>query len=183
MRNTATLLTLAALTACEASRRSTRPDALFDAAELAEFMGTRAERAARAPYSPLGWPVGRGELVSFERWVQLTREFPLVCGISSPFWVGDMVFGALWNVDGEAWMVARRHDPDAGPPVRYQGHVRQYNYGHLCSRRSLPPHLRDHGPEILHPPQTMTYWDPMNPEPLAIWTRDRWLDGYTGGDR
>ena len=131
--------------------------ALFDAVELAEFMGTRAERAERAPYSPDGWPLQRGDLVSYERQTELGREFPSVCGISAVFWVGDMAFAARWsshrNHIGEAW------DPNAKMadiPVAYLGHVREYVYGAVCRSRDLPPHLQNHGPTILFPPPDMT---------------------------
>ena len=110
--------------------------ALFDAAELAEFMGTRAERAARAPYSPPGWPLQRGELVSGERMNELSREFPSVCGIRAPFWVGDMVFGAVWHGDGEAWDGGEAaRPPGLGAPSLQRPHPA------VQLRAFVPPHL------------------------------------------
>ena len=100
MRKAAIPLTLAALAAamdagCAPRDNSVVSSPLFSAVELAEFMGTREERAARAPYSPPGWPLQRGDTISDARLRELKREFGHYCGeIRAPFWVGDMVFGA-----------------------------------------------------------------------------------------
>lgn len=172
------------VTACQNYEHPAGPG-LFDAVDLAEFMGTRAERAERAPYSPAGWPLQRGDVISYERRAELSRAFPSVCGIHAPFWVGDMAFSATWSSSrtalGDAW------DPNAKMsdiPVAYLGHVRHYVWGVKCRDRDLPPHLRNLGHEVLAPPATMKVFhkggDSREP---ASWTQEQWLDGYTGRDR
>ena len=59
-------------------------------------MGTAAERADRAPYSPEGWPWERGDLIPLD-WY-MNNPFGNWQGVSSPFWIGKTVFGALkWS--------------------------------------------------------------------------------------
>jgi len=64
-------------------------------------MGTAEERAARAPYSPEGWPINRGDVVSHARYSDNQGEFGSWLGVRQPFWVGDMVFGARWTFSHE----------------------------------------------------------------------------------
>lgn len=86
MRTAAVLLTLAALAACEVPRRpaagtttppaaepSAAPDEAPDYFAGMDFMGTAASRAERAPYSPVGWPLQREDVVSFDRWHELSN--------------------------------------------------------------------------------------------------------------
>lgn len=155
--------------------------ASFDAQELAKFMGTRAERAKRAPYSPEGWPLQRGDVIPYERKAELAREFPSVCGLSAPFWVGDMGFTATWSMGsryvGDQWDSVKLADR----PIAYLGHVRHYVWGVRCHTDDLPPHLRDRDPEVLAPPADMKVWHMGGDRATtAVWTRERWLDGYTG---
>lgn len=189
MRTPAILLALAALAACEPDRRTgAAPPAdsegrlLLDG--LGEFgpqiraaMGTRAERQARAPYSPPGWPFRRGEVVSFERWNEMNGKFPRACGASAAFWVGDMLFGALWAAHGP---------PRMYQPSVYVGHVRGY-----IARDPLPPCLRRMPPYLRERPELL-YAPPGSRDDLVTggdgrdkpeWTRERWLEGYLGRDR
>jgi len=108
--------------------------------QIIEAMGTRAERAARAPYSPPDWPYERGELVKSEQHtgVWLHETFGMwTRSAEAPFWVGKRVFGARWagaSKPGDTWL--------------YQEYV-----GHFPVRtvdphwfRRLPDHLADVNP-------------------------------------
>lgn len=186
------------------------PSPLFSAEELAKFMGTREERAARAPYSPPGWPLQRGDTISFDRHRELTwRQFPgYSCGggklVKAPFWVGDMAFGAEFKLHpgGNGVMVAGP-DPDViyivPPPggderdtrsyAVYRGHFRDYLWTEKpspeqlarCNGPPLPSHLRAHGLGVLAVPLKERNPERWNPE--GTWTRERWLEGYVGGGR
>ena len=78
------LMSLVVLAGCE-------PEAapVAEGEDLTEFMGTRAEREARAPYSPPGWPFQPGDLMtSREKHNRLDLRFGSWRGVSAPFWVG-----------------------------------------------------------------------------------------------
>ena len=117
MKGTGTALKLAVAVAavwgggCLPRDNPASPDApLFSAKELAEFMGTREEREARAPYSPPGWPLRVGDTIPRNRWWEIIESFDFYrCDapyidesprpssyvrIRGAFWVGEMVFGA-----------------------------------------------------------------------------------------
>ena len=185
------------------------------AEELAKFMGPRAERAARAPYSPPGWPLQVGDTITRDRYKALDRQFPgYWCGpshsgtntpfrlgglshsgISAPFWVGDMVFGAEFEVIVESNFVLADPPPDLGIVLEvpegeevvmhprygnyvYGGHSRRYidpaRVGHC--EGTLPSHIREHGFGVLAVPER-------DRDPAGTWTRERWLAGYVGSDR
>jgi len=162
-----------------------RPEGLGPFADqIVAAMGTRAEREARAPYSPPGWPYERGEIVQvtdyndepFGHWTS---------PIQAPFWVGKRVFGARWE------MV----EPPEGwhpwiPTVEYVGHFPQRTVDPLWFRR-LPDHLADVNPVELQASLFDTVlvgtlggdfatkrigMDTL----LSHWTEERWIDGYTG---
>ncbi len=207
MRNTAILLALAALAACEHSPPgAAAPVPLTDADGallldgLGEFgplireaMETRTERAARAPYSPPGWPLRRGEDITRARRRELDAAFPETCGIKAPFWVGDRVFGAAW----------RYRDPYAGvlltADMEYVGHYREYIGDWVGEYDSwecrLPPHLGvaadgryGRVSELPAALVRIPYNEKVvrdgdnNSEHPPYWTRELWLAGYTGED-
>ena len=142
--------------------------------QIQAAMGTRAERAERAPYSPPGWPLRRGEKVetSARKW-ELMAAFPEACDIRAPFWVGDRVFGASWS------------------GTRYNGHFREYvpplwyseERWRSDSNCQLPPHLEEEVPAAL----ALVPFDEVPRHPGTgmedpHWTRERWLAGYVGED-
>ena len=182
MRSVAIAFALAALAACEhRPPGAAAPAPLVDdegmlqldglgkfGPQIREAMGTRAERAARAPYSPPGWPLRRGEKI--ESWEELEAAFPRTCGIRAPFWVGDRVFGAALG-DG------------------YVGHYREYVHPALLeqapwSRCQLPPHLGGEVPAALAriPYDEVVRIDDNASAHPPYWTRERWLAGYVGED-
>lgn len=173
MRNPATLLTLAALAGCAIHEN---PAARYSPEELAEFMGTREERAARAPYSPPGWPLKRGDVVSEECRAELRRQFPDYCeGFTrNGFWVGDMAFGSSWGMDRET-IPAKRDDPW---DYIYKGHFRAY--GDCHKPEMLPPHVRDPAESHFVLAGKRTGIDYSEGSAEEIWTEERWLAGYTG---
>ena len=167
--------------------------------ELAAFMGTPEERAARAPYSPPGWPLMPGDLASdggagdpggaYPDMQELHSRFPGSCGLDNVFWVGDMAFGARWGADpAYDWSAPPLYFPQPSTPeeatiqakairataplFQYRGHVRGYG---ACDLDKLPPHVRD--PAVVHDARKFS---DVHPKDSAIWTRDRWLAGYTG---
>lgn len=60
----------------------------------------------------------------------------------------------------------------------YKGHVRRYIEPYQVSLCNTPPpsHLREHGFGVLVVPKSEKH-------PAGTWTRERWLEGYVGGDR
>ena len=193
MRSVAIAFALAALAACEhRPPGAAAPAPLVDdegmlqldglgkfGPQIREAMGTSAERAARAPYSPPGWPLRRGEDVGIgsslsreypERRWELEAAFPETCGIHAPFWVGDRVFGAFWMV------------------TEYIGHFREYVdqarwFSESPEHRDcrLPPHLGGEVPAALAwMPYDEVARDPDSFEHRPHWTRERWLAGYAG---
>ena len=94
-------------------------------------MGTAAERAERAPYSPEGWPWERGDLVPWGWYMD--NPFGNWEGISAPFWIGDKVFGARW---------AAAEGTDFLPEHEYVGHYPQKTTWEWWSL-NLPDHLDD----------------------------------------
>ena len=188
MRHAAILLTLAALAACEPPEGGTnRTEPPKD--DLAAFMGTAQERAARAPYSPPGWPLERGEAISGERRRNLEREFmggSYYFGFA-PFWIGEKLFTARWLTvldgwDDQLWLEVL--------PTRYLGHYPDKITSEVFFEPDypwrdvvLPSHLRGRNPEML---KRVLYargefrkrWP--STEMKAEWTRERWLAGYTG---
>lgn len=179
MRTAAILLTLAALAACaEPPKAGTQPPKN----DLAAFMGTAEERAARAPYSPVGWPLQRNEVVAGDRRRNLEREF---MGGSyrfgfAPFWIGEKLFTARF--------MGVQIFEDGTSTTRYLGHFpdkiddelffdSKYSWRDVV----LPPHLRDQNPNEL---KRLLYREFRERWPTAAmraeWTRERWLAGYTG---
>ncbi len=153
-------------------------------------MGTREERAARAPYSPPGWPLKRGDIVSDLQRMKLDDQFPRLCEMDVPhvFWVGDMAFGAIWSSKTPAFRASIGTGKPPGldvPSYRYVGHVHMYAG---CELDELPPHVRD--------PSKVLHWltgtdgrgryrkptgaDYSQDRPEEIWTEERWLAGYVG---
>ena len=195
MRNVAILLTLVALVACEFQRRpagrptapapaqpSTREEAPDFFAGM-DFMGTTASRAERAPYSPVGWPLQREDLVSPYAWRELDVKFQGWLELSAPFWIGKTVFGARWIAVGGA--------PDLlGLNHKYIGHFAQKTYWHDWSLH-LPDHLHEMSQtkegfeeiakSLFDPGAGDDYYHRIE-EMKGIWTRQAWLDGYTGED-
>lgn len=156
--------------------------------ETIPFMGTRAERAARAPYSPLGWPLQRGDLLTLTERRELWMRFGSWHGIRAPFFVGDKVFGALIVGDIEASRAATDRAGHGRTVLvsRYYGHFSQkarFDFG----RSDLPSYLRG---EDLAEMKRRLYSGHFHridaafrAEMLETWTADRWLEGYTGDAR
>ena len=139
-------------------------------------MGTAEERANRAPYSPVGWPWEPGDVVSFD-WY-MNNPFGSWEGVSSPFWIGDMVFGARWVATGD----------NLWPEHEYIGHFPQKTK-HLWWSENLPGHLlgksqtEEGFSEIAKSVFKLRGGRMDRIEELQlIWTRERWLAGYTGED-
>lgn len=157
--------------------------------QIVEAMGTRAEREARAPYSPPDWPYERGESVPMEQALTL-RHWK---GVEAPFWVGKRVFGARWKY-GEGVLLG----------YEYLGHFPQrtvqalwfqsdYQYGEYGWELDggLPDHLADVNPAELQDflfdtllagiPGGFVRARYVGLDTLLLhWTEERWLDGYTG---
>ena len=196
---------------CLPRDNTARPDApLFSAKDLAEFMGTREEREARAPYSPPGWPFRVGDTISREGWYEgetgsggLVLSFlGYLCDwggidIAAPFWVGDMVFGAefetvpasnavlVGSVPGSPDMLIAEV-PGGGELVE---HPRGGDYvyeGHF--RRYIGPGQAGTCQGSL-PPHVRDHGfgvlvvPESDRDPPGTWTRERWLEGYVGGGR
>ena len=149
-------------------------------AHVEAAMGTEEERAARAPYSPEGWPLERGDVVSFDRSWELDHEFPGWNGIHNVFWVGATAFGARWLVHVPSWT-----DRHWAAPERYIGHFpEKTNWSEWWE--DIPEHLRDVNPvelqaALFDPAGGRTKWK--NIKALeAEWTEDAWIRGYTGED-
>jgi len=156
--------------------------------QIIEAMGTRAEREARAPYSPPDWPYEPGELVKSEQHtgVWLHETFGMwTMSAEAPFWVGKRVFGARWrgaDKPGDMWLYQE-----------YLGHFPVRTVDPLWFRR-LPDHLADVNPVELQAVlfDSVHVWEPdgwwrtqregMDTLPLH-WTQERWIDGYTGPRR
>ena len=156
---------------------------------LAAFMGTLEEREARAPYSPVGWPLKPGDLVTSREWgSHLARHFPGWRDVEASYWVGPRVFGAVFRVDSEAWRAAREEDPLADMMLRYYGHARQktsWEWEHASWLDPLPSHLQREDPEKLKralyaPGGWAQSADTRLAEIEYTWTRENWLEGYVG---
>lgn len=187
----AVLAVVAAVTATGCVTAENSP-AAYSAAELEAFMGTREERAARAPYSPPGWPLKIGDNISERRWDEITARFPdFGSDFDNVFWLGDMAFGAAWGTNWEwrranPWKISGFDDP----VYRYNGHFRAYG---LCAHLELPSHVRDPSKACfewmsekeLKKKKLYSGIDFYTTEgrPQDVWTRERWLAGYTGDGR
>jgi len=148
--------------------------------EIQAAMGTAEDRAARAPYSPEGWPINRGDVVSFSRYQELQGEYGEWLGVRAAFWVGKLVFGAQWTFSHE----------DNGsfyPDMEYIGHFPEKTK-HEDWPDHLPAHLLTRNlltaaglTEIGESVFKLRGGSLTNIEELKlIWTRARWLEGYTG---
>ena len=187
MRTATILLTVAVLAGCR-DRPEPGPFG-FGPDELAAFMGTAEERAARAPYSPPGWPLQPGDTISRERWTALLEQFPDWRGIHAPFWVGARAFGAAWQTVFPAGATTL-----AEGLVRYEGHRPQKTgvwddsramFPYVMPGDEFPAHLRGADPEALkrelYCPECATGGS-MEEVHGQAWTQERWLAGWTGGE-
>jgi len=165
------------------------------AAQIIEAMGTRAEREARAPYSPPDWPYERGERITMDQARENFLTFWHWKGVGAPFWVGKRVFGARW---------AGSEKPGVRMGYEYLGHFPQRTVEALWFQSDyqegehgweldggLPDHLADVNPVEL---QDFLFDTLLAGMPggdikarrvgldtlLLHWTEERWLDGYTG---
>lgn len=151
--------------------------------QIRDAMGTRAEREARAPYSPPGWPLERDEIVTHERYQQLGGQFATDWpGVSAPFWVGTTVFGARWNSGG----VPQGSGGFAALNVRYIGHFPQKTTSQLWTFY-IPEHLYEEIRttegfiEVAKKVFRIRGGSLDGVEDMKLeWTRQAWLDGYTG---
>ena len=133
-------------------------------------MGLPAERAARAPYSPPGWPLKRGDMVAAEEWTCLLEQFPQWHGIYAPFWADTLLFGADWRLGGHLSAVS----------IEYLGHYPERTmvppeYWEL--RDGPPPHFEDNHRDAAR--VFYSEWPPWQSE-RRLWTEERWIAGYTG---
>lgn len=191
------------LAACEAPPvpESADPSSIMEpdgeADPLTMFMGTREERAARAPYSPPGWPLQRGHAGTWREREDLHARFGIWDEVRAPFWVDDMVFGAHW-VSG--------YDENGRYSIIYVGHYPERTDWFWPPRDDLPPHLRDRDLDELKESlygisqimMTREMLEEMIRDPafaphghsgayarfvrdrLDTWTEEAWLDGFTG---
>ena len=194
MRTAAIVLTLAALAACDPHRNPSGGrmgvvpsvdergvlllDGLGDLGpQIQAAMVTAEDRAKRAPYSPEGWPINRGDVVSVDRLRELQGEYGSWLGVRAPFWVGKMVFGAQWTFSHE--------DNGSGyPDWKYLGHFPEktkyerwpeYLPEHLTRTILTQAGFQEVGESVF------MFRGSVNVEELQlIWTRERWLEGYTG---
>ena len=153
------------------------------AQHIQDAMGTREERAAHAPYSPTGWPLERGEIVTNERWDELSAEFPGWEGVASTFWVGTTVFGARWTGGGVQQREGRgffEYD------IRYVGHFPSKTSSEFWTYY-IPDHLFEKSQttagflEIADAVFSVRYSSFANLDEMElVWTEQAWLDGYTG---
>ena len=192
MRTAAILPILAGLAACELPRRPGggatapprpephAPDEAPDFFADMDFMGTAASRAERAPYSPVGWPLQRGDTITTKRWLELDREFPgWAPGAAASFWIGKTVFGMRHRLVDSGEFV---------PDVEYIGHYPAKTHWIHWSL-NLPDHLLEMSrteegfeeiAKSLFDPRPGNWNGSQLPELKRIWTREAWLDGYTG---
>ena len=189
MRNAAIVLMVAALAAaaglvaCElpVPGATDDPPGLVgpgaEADPLAAFMGTRQERAARAPYSPEGWPLRRGDITTWDGRNELLRRFSVWDSyVQAPFWMGKTVFGAYFT-------------SVIGAPGQTIDHSKAVYHGHFPEktlswppRDALPEHLRGRDLGELKSSLYTLLGGPLVPsaEMVETWTEDAWLDGFTG---
>lgn len=147
--------------------------------QIQAAMGTAEERANRAPYSPVGWPLERGEVVSFGRYRELGK-FGDWLGATAPFWVGKTVFGARWTFSHD--------DPGTGwyPNMEYIGHfpekTKHEDWTYTMPDHLIPMSQTEEGfVEIAKSVFKLTGGSMEGIEEMKlIWTRERWLEGYTG---
>ncbi len=144
-------------------------------------MGTAEDRAKRAPYSPEGWPLWPDEIVSWDRARELDAEYEGWLGVSAPFWVGKIVFGAQFTGDKDAGA-----GTDGLPNFRYIGHFPdktkyelwpEYIPQHLAEKILTQAGFQEVGESIFKLEGSIDIG-----ELQLIWTRERWLEGYTGKD-
>lgn len=144
-------------------------------------MGTREEREARAPYSPVWWPQDVGDIVSGQR----SHDLELAGswnGLSAVFWVDTLAFVPVFST---VW-------PD-GEPVptgaMYEGHFPRKSHNdpdgywtewwddwpaHLEGQDSADVKRWLYDPAFRHTSRGATEAE------KAIWTRARWLEGWRG---
>ena len=187
---------------------ATPPAPLFSAEDLAEFMGTRKEREARAPYSPPDWPLRVGDTIprnrrsrelykSFDAYLCYTPYIDDSPIIGAPFWVGEMVFGAEFEtvpisnavivgpVPGSP-DVLRMEVPGGGEEVYhprggdlvYEGHFRRYVEPEYVG--TCVGSLPSH---IRKHGFDVLAVPESDRDPAGTWTRERWLEGYVGSGR
>lgn len=153
-----------------------------EADPLAVFMGTRQERAARAPYSPEGWPLQRGDITTWDFRNELLEEhrFSVWDDAAAPFWIGKTVFGAYFT----SIIVV--------PPGQTRDHSKAVYHGHFPEKtlrwppwNALPEHLRGRDLDELKSSLYTLRGGPLVPsaEMVETWTEDAWLDGFTGAGR
>ena len=139
-------------------------------------MGMPEERAVRAPYSPPGWPLQRGDrVVGYDEWTCLLAEFAEWQGIHAPFWVDTLVFGAQWHSHGTYPAVE----------TEYLGHYPERTTvppEYWDMEDGPPPHLEGEDPKELARlffRNWRTTYEGM-PEQRRIWTEQRWMAGHVG---
>ena len=140
-------------------------------------MGTREEREARAPYSPVWWPQDVGDIVTWQRYSDLSRAGSWNF-LSAVFWVDTLafvpVFSAVW--------------PDGSPVptgTKYEGHFpRKLRISPAEWFNDWPAHLQGQDSadvkRWLHDPTSRHTSRPPTEEEKAMWTRVRWLEGWRG---
>jgi len=146
--------------------------------QIVAAMGTRAEREARAPYSPKWWPLEVGDTISDQRW-WLLGKVERWNGLSCVFWLDTLVFTPVYR---EVW-------PEGDPVplgVAYEGHFPRKSFDTPDDSwwQDVPPHLEGESATDIErwfsdPDNSYPDWGATAAE-KAMWTRERWLEGWTG---
>ena len=155
-----------------------RPEALARSADqIVEAMGTREARAARAPYSPKWWTLDVGDTITDQRWWELSN-LEAWNDRGSVFWLDTLMFLPVYE---DAW-----HDHWGLPQgVVYHGHFpRKNNFGPEWWRDEVPDHLSGESEADIRrwlvDPRDRSTTRPPGADEVAMWTRARWLEGWTG---
>ena len=133
-------------------------------------MGSPEERTARAPYSPPGWPLKRGDLVADDEWDYLLEQFGGWHGIEAPFRADTLVFGADWRIGGTLSDLA----------IEYLGHYPERTVvpPEYWESRDGPPQFGGDNGEAARAFHSGE-WPPWRAERQS-WTEERWIAGYAG---
>lgn len=190
MRSVSILFALAALAACapdpppepamtEPEEAEAEPGVAFKT----DFMGTREEREARAPYSPWWWPLNVGDILgdaSDYNSLDLTGAGRWN-DMGAVFWVDTLAFKAVFSSTLEEL-------PNGGLILEsvYEGHFpRKSKRAPEDWWHDWPAHLEgsdsadvarwlsDPGPHRNGP-------EPVKEGEREMWTRERWLEGWRG---
>ena len=145
--------------------------------QIVEAMGTRADREARAPYSPKWWTLEVGDTITYQRSWELLHLEPWN-GLGSVFWLDTLVFTPVYRTvwpEGSAVPIGEA----------YEGHFpRKSTDPPDWWRHEVPEHLSGESDaditRWLHDPDQLRGVRSAGDLERAMWTRARWLEGWTG---